>query len=602
MQRDPMARPLMYIAGFLLAMGAALVLGGQVAALVHCGGLLERFTPVAGIQFVFSGDSTVFGTTAEGCTPGSGQIWVWFVATVLVVSGIAAAIWMKWMNHKQSDDFLVKDIMRREGVAQPKEIKRIAGEKALLSKATTIRPSLKHVKDIDPCMVGLKLGSSWGYGVFITSEDSIVLVGPPRSGKGFYLIINAILDAPGAVVTTSTRGDNFAATAKIRATEGRPVVLFDPQSMSGMTSTLKWSPMQGCEEPQVAMRRAKVLIAASGSGKSDANQEWAQVAETILAYLLHAGALGEISTHTLGQWGVSAKVAEDAIRILESHPRATPGWALGLESELTSDPRMLPSKWMGVGNALQALMLPEVTKALNPESRAEMLDPESFIKAKGTLYLIGTKSGGGAIAPYLIALMDEMVESARALAFRSPGNRLDPPMSLILDEIANLAPWPALPQIMADGGGVGISTMVVLQSLAQARGGWGEQEAQAIFDAAIIKIQLGGAGNDRDLETFAKLMGDRQVKEISHSWSEDGAKSKSEQLRDKAVLTIAEMRRLPTGYGLYIGRNGRPILMKMSRWIDRPDAAEVHASIAAFNSDLAQQLEEELSTKERVKV
>ena len=206
MQRDPMARPLMYIAGFLLAMGAALVLGGQVAALVHCGGLLERFTPVAGIQFVFSGDSKVFGTTAEGCTPGSGQIWVWFVATVLVVSGIAAAIWMKWMNHKQSDEFLVKDIMRREGVAQPKEIKRIAGEKALLSKATTIRPSLKHVKNIDPCMVGLKLGSSWGYGVFITSEDSIVLVGPPRSGKGFYLIINAILDAPGAVVTTSTRG------------------------------------------------------------------------------------------------------------------------------------------------------------------------------------------------------------------------------------------------------------------------------------------------------------------------------------------------------------------------------------------------------------
>lgn len=606
MERNPMARPLMYMAAFALALGTALMLGGQVASLVHCKGVLERFTPVAGVQFILSGDSAVFGATADGCEPGNTQVWVWFIVMMLVLSGISTVIWMKVMNHRQSDQYLVKDVMRRDGMAQPKEVNRIAGKAALLSKAVTIRPSLKDTKGIDPCMVGLQLGSSWGYGVFITAEDSIVLVGPPRSGKGFYLIINAILDAPGAVITTSTRGDNYAATHKLRATNNRPVVLFDPQGMSGMSSTLKWSPMQGCEDPMVAMRRAKVLIAASGSGKSDANQEWAQVAETILSYLLHAGALAGISTHELGQWGVSAKVAEDAIAILQSHPRATPGWALGLEGELKSDPRMLPSKWMGVGNALQALMLPDVSNALNPRNKAEMLNPEQFIKDCGTLYLIGTKSGGGAIAPFLIALMDEMVECARTMAFHAPGNRLDPPLSLILDEIANLAVWPALPQIMADGGGVGISTFVVLQSLAQARGGWGEQEAQAIFDAAIIKVQLGGAGNERDLEGFAKLMGDRQVKDISRSWSEEGGQSKSEQLRDKAVMTISEMRRIPTGYGLYLGRNGRPILMKMIRWIDRPDAGEIKAGIAEFNTavDAAHrvELEDAETEKERVKV
>lgn len=606
MERNPMARPLMYMAAFALALGTALMLGGQVASLVHCKGILERFTPVAGVQFILSGDSSVFGATTDGCEPSSPQVWLWFIVMMLVLSGIGTVIWMKIMSYRQSDEFLVKDVMRRDGMAQPKEVNRVAGKAALLKKAVTIRPSLKDVKGIATCMVGLQLGSSWGYGVFITAEDSIVLVGPPRSGKGFYLIINAILDAPGAVITTSTRGDNYAATHKLRATNDRPVVLFDPQGMSGVASTLKWSPMQGCEDPMVAMRRAKVLIAASGSGKSDANQEWAQVAETILSYLLHAGALAGISTHELGQWGVSAKVAEDAIAILQSHPRATPGWALGLEGELKSDPRMLPSKWMGVGNALQALMLPEVSNALSPHSRAEMLDPVQFIKDCGTLYLIGTKSGGGAIAPFLIALMDEMVECARTMAFRSPGNRLDPPMSLILDEIANLAVWPALPQIMADGGGVGISTLVVLQSLAQARGGWGEQEAQAIFDAAIIKVQLGGSGNERDLEGFTKLMGERQVKEISRSWSEEGGQSKSEQLRDKAVMTIAEMRRIPTGYGLYLGRNGRPILMKMIRWIDRPDAEEIKTGVGEFNKAVDEahrvELEDAETEKERVKV
>lgn len=602
MQREPWAKPLMYVALGMLSFGALLALGAQAAALAHCGGLLSTFSPVGGIQFLLSGDRTGLGTTGQ-CVPGREQIWIWFAVCTLLLCAVAGFIWWQWANYKQSDQYLIKDVMRREGIAKPKEISRIAGQKALMAKATTIRPSLKSAgTKIEPHMVGQKLGTAWNLGIYVTAEDSVVLVGPPRSGKGFYLIINAILDAPGAVITTSTRGDNYAATWKLRATEGRPVVLFDPQGLSGMQSSLKWSPMQGCEDPQVAMRRAKVLIAASGSGKSDSNKEWAQVAETIMAYLLHAGALAGISTHQLGRWGSSSKVAEEAIRILEDHPRATAGWALGLENELKSDPRMLPSKWMGVGNALQALMLPEVTEALNPASSAEMLDPETFIKQRGTLYLIGTKSGGGAVAPYLIALMDELTETARAMAFRSPSNRLDPPMSLILDEIANLAPWPALPQIMADGGGVGISTIVVLQSLAQARSGWGEQEAQAIFDAAIVKIQLGGAGNDRDLETFAKLLGQRQVTEISRSWSEDGGTSRSEQLREKDVLSIAEMRRIPTGYGLYIGRNGRPLLMKMSRWIDRSDAKQIKAGIGEFNALVAEALVEDVEKKTLVKL
>lgn len=590
MQRsDPMAKVVMWICLTAMGVGLVLSLGGQLAARIHCGSFMNQFNFLAGVQFLLSGDVSVWGKTASSCLPTTAQVWIWTVALILVSAGIAMFIWFRWMDYKQSEAYLIKDIMKRDGIAQSKEIGKIAGSKAVKSKASTIRPSLaKDRKSIKPCMAGLKLGSVWNQDVYVTLEDSVCLVGPPRSGKGFYLIINAILDAVGAVVTTSTRGDNYAATWKARSAGGRPVVLFDPQGLSGMQSTLKWSPMQGCEDPLVATRRAGVLIAASGSGQSDSNKEWAAVAETILAYLLHAGALGGISTDELGRWGASAKVAEDAIRILEDHPAATPGWALGLENELKSDPRMLPSKWMGVGNALKALMLPEVTKALNPQSKAEMLDPESFIKAGGTLYLIGTKSGGGAVAPYLIALMDEITETARMMAFRSPSNRLDPPMSLILDEIANLAPWPALPQIMADGGGVGISTLVVLQSLAQARSGWGDQEAQSIFDAAIVKIQLGGSGNDKDLEAFAKLFGSRKVRELTSQWDSDGNKSRSENVQKEEVLTIDEMRRIPTGYGLYVGRNGRPFLMKMIRWIDRKDAAQIKEGIAQFNEELAE--------------
>lgn len=57
-----------------------------------------------------------------------------------------------------------------------------------------------------------RLGSSKRQGVWASVEDSILLIGPPRSGKGLHIVIPTILDAPGPVVTTSTRPDNLTDT------------------------------------------------------------------------------------------------------------------------------------------------------------------------------------------------------------------------------------------------------------------------------------------------------------------------------------------------------------------------------------------------------
>jgi type IV secretion system protein VirD4 len=51
--------------------------------------------------------------------------------------------------------------------------------------------------------------------------------------------------------------------------------------------------------------------------------------------------------------------------------------------------------------------------------------------------------------------------------------------------------------------------MPVLQSLAQARDKWGEHQANAIWDASIVKIILGGGSNSRDLQDLSALIGER---------------------------------------------------------------------------------------------
>src|SRR3546814_19371694 len=101
-------------------------------------------------------------------------------------------------------------------------------------------------------------------------------------------------------------------------------------------------------------------------------------------------------------------------------------------------------------------------------------DPVEFPTGNGTLYLLATGAGVGASWSLVAAFIEDLVETARRLAAASPGARLDPPLLLALDEIGNLSPLPSLPVLMAEGGGTGITTMPVLQSLSQARAKWGD--------------------------------------------------------------------------------------------------------------------------------
>src|SRR4051812_1347930 len=177
----------------------------------------------------------------------------------------------------------------------------------------------------------------------------------------------------------------------------------------------------------------------------------------------------------------NAHEAADAVAILSSDAQAAPGWAESLESMIHSDPRTRDSIWMGVSLALSCLADPRVLDAVSPRA-GEHFDPIDFLTNNGTVYLLATGAGAGASWSLVAAFIEDLVETARHLAAASPGARLDPPLLLALDEIGNLSPLPSLPVLMAEGGGTGITTMPVLQSLSQARDKWGDHSAGAIWE------------------------------------------------------------------------------------------------------------------------
>lgn len=541
-----------------------------VASLIACGQPPVWPSMWSGVGFLIHGDgsSLELPEACHAAAVGWGR-GVIIGTIVLIAAGIIAGhlLWESW---KQSDAYQVRQLRVRDGLARGREVRLTFGAKARLKSAGTVRPLLQDARPED---VGLYVGMSHGRPTYLSIEDSVVVEGSPRSGKGFRLLIGAIIDWPGPLITTSTRNDNLAATMKMRAKVGT-VTVFDPQGISGIANSMKINPIRGCEDPLVATQRASALLGGTSLGQSASNGEWAQEAEVLLSRLLMACALGGKDVTALRDWGASPALARPAVKILEVSGPA--GWADALKTALDGDSKLLSSKWMGVAAATAALQLPSVAAAMCPVGADDEFDPVEFLAGRNTLYLIGTRSGAGAAGGFLGALLDDIVEQARKKALVSKGNRLDPPLGLILDEIANMFSWKALPTVLSDGGGVGICAMVVLQGISQARTHWSADEADTIWNSAIAKILYGGGSDQSHLRDLEAMLGQRQVRTKSTSLSGQG-NSTQLGLERIPVLSNDELRRIPTGYGVLAYKNKRGVFLEMPGWNQRPDGKEIGA-------------------------
>jgi type IV secretory pathway TraG/TraD family ATPase VirD4 len=570
-----------------LGIGLLLALGVLGVVLRGAGGLACLVTGHDQPEGSWASGLIVLGRPADPGTAigaeGLHPVVYWLVASALVAGLAVGGVWL-WRVVRDHSRRAGADPRRIAGTATRDEIRMLASSKALLKRAGTLRPSVPKPQPTD---VGYLLGASHGTGVWASVEDSILLIGPPRSGKGLHIVVNAILDAPGAVVTTSTRPDNLTATMKARGKAG-PVAVFDPQQLAeGLPAGLRWSPVRGCEQPLTAMIRAAGLASATGIGVGGVENGgfWEGKTRVALQSLLHAAALGGRDSAELFRWTLDPNAANDAITILRASPQAATGWAEALDATIHSDPRTRDSIWQGVSLSLSALADPRVLAAVSP-GEGEKFDPARFLQDRGTVYLLATGAGAGAAAALDAAYLEDLVETARKLAAKSPGARLDPPLTLALDEIGNLAPLPSLPVLMAEGGGTGITTLPVLQSLAQAREKWGQNAAGAIWDASIVKIILGGASSPTDLRDISTLIGERDETTTSDTVNEQGFTSTQHSIRRVPVMPPETVRTLPFGTGVILLRATRPIIADLRAWPSRPDGKQLIEDRQAVEASL----------------
>ncbi|MFK4088799.1 type IV secretory system conjugative DNA transfer family protein [Kribbella sp. NPDC020789] len=561
--------------GVLFAFAGVLYLAGGITSLLTTGEwVTSPWTDALRAPLHPGNPAAAFGKTPSDLDPTT--YWAIFTVLLAIPLGLAYTAMHVWQNRKASLAHRTRVLGARPGLATRGEVEAAVGRRQVIRRGRTARP---QAPTNSPYEVGTLLGHSRGRECWSSVEDSRIDVGPPRSGKGLHQIIGAIIDAPGAVVTTSTRPDNLAATLELRRAIG-PVAVFDPQGL-GRAEGIRWSPVRGCENPTTAMVRASGLAAGAGFAKGNVSDAafWHGQTEMALRGLLHAAALDDTGIGQLYRWSLEPASAIEAVGILNRSTDAAEGWGDTLDGIVRMDGRTRDAIWAGVRSALSALADPAVRHSFDPPP-CEGLNPAEFIRDRGTIYLLGTGAGASATSAFIAALLEDITESARQIAAHNPGGRLEPPLALILDEIANLCAVPSLPGLMADGGGSGISTHVVIQSLAQARERWGEQAAAAMWDAATLRLILGGSAQPRDLQDLAAVCGERD--EEIRNWSRDphGGRTTSTTTRRLPILPPDVIRTLPFGTGVLLARTAPPILLNMTPWTDRPDADAIRLSIA----------------------
>ncbi|MFF5159070.1 TraM recognition domain-containing protein [Streptomyces sp. NPDC000348] len=306
------------------------------------------------------------------------------------------------------------------------------------------------------------------------SEDMGIHYGPPATRHP--TAARAVRDAEGPVLVLTSNPALWHDTKDARAKLG-PTHLYDPTHLCDTPARLHWSPTAGCEGKDTAKARAAALLAPVRPA-SRLDQAVSDTAETLLRSYVHAAAVDGRTIRHVHRWSQGLQV-HDAVRILRTSPKAAPGAAGELEAALTAHPERRDMAQQLTTRALAALSTVNVREACTPH-RNDALALDSFVHEGGTLYVVGEsiedpRSSPGAM-PLLTALASHVVEHGRRMAERSSSGRLDPPLTLVLDDVAAVAPLPQLPDLLATGADRGLPTLALLRSREQARSRWPHDE------------------------------------------------------------------------------------------------------------------------------
>jgi type IV secretion system protein VirD4 len=413
------------------------------------------------------------------------------------------------------------------------------------------------------------------YGLsFARPEAAALVLGPPRSGKTTALAVPNVLVAPGPVVVTSTKADVLGSTLAARRTLGR-CWLLDPSGTvpaPAGVERIRWSPVCSARRWDDAVVAARAMVGAARPGVSGDAAHWTERAEALLAPLLHAAALSGTDMRCVLRWVLRHDLGGPSA-ILAAHDAELASAVLaGLAA---TDAREQSGIWSTTAGVLAAYRSEAALEAARAPATA---DPDRLAGSRDTVYICAPARYQALTAPVVVAFL----ESVRAGAYRvaaadaAAGLAARPPVTLVLDELANIAPLPDLPAMISEAGGQGVLTLACLQDLSQARQRWGAA-ADGLLSLFGTKVVLPGIADLRTLELVSRLAGDAEVptRAVSRNpwWTGRPGGSDTWSLRPRPRLPVDAVNQLPAGTALILDGPNPPATARMVPWCALPPFA-----------------------------
>jgi type IV secretion system protein VirD4 len=405
--------------------------------------------------------------------------------------------------------------------------------------------------------------------------QSLVVVGPTQSGKTTSLAVPAILGWPGPVLAASVKTDLLRDTLAARARRGR-VWRIDPTGCTGIAGD-EWSPLSDCGDWRRSCAvSADLCEAAKADGTTGDGEFWYATAAKLLAPLFHAAALDGRTMADVVRWVDTQEVGEVAA-VLEQNgapealdaARAT--WcrddrtrsSVYTTAETVLAPFAHGPSTYGPSSygPLPSTMTTTPTPAPMTPARFE---PAQLLGGADTLYLCAPAHDQRRLRGYFTALTSQVLTHAFETATRA-AQPLDPPLLVVLDEAAHIAPLAELDALAATCASHGIQLVTIWQDLAQVRGRYGTR-APTVLNNHRAKLFLPGIADPDTLDYASRLVGDEEVTQPSITRDPKGGRSTTSTTGPRRLLPPEELRCLPRGQAVLVYGTLPPVRLRLRPW------------------------------------
>ncbi len=393
----------------------------------------------------------------------------------------------------------------------------------------------------------------------VDAGHSLLVVGPTQSFKTTGLAIPALLEWKGPVVAASVKGDLVRDTVAWRGKQGN-VWTYDPTG-SFEKETARWSPLAAVVSWSAARRVADRLVEAGRPSTATLTDGdfWYSMAAKLLAPLLVAASVSGRTMSDVVRW-VDEQETDEVADALDT---AGEWQALqALRATWGRDERQRSAVYTTAETVIEAFADPAVAASALPGGF--QVDPAGLLDGDNTLYLCAPAHEQRRLRPLFSGLVTSVIEAAYDRA-AVQGRPLDPPLLVVIDEAANVAPLAELDVLASTATGHGIQLVTVWQDLAQLTARYGPK-AGTVVNNHRAKLFLAGIADPATLEHASVLIGESEQPVSSTTADRRAAISTTTSSTYRRLAPADALRRMPPGRGVLVSGHLPPAQITLRPW------------------------------------